>query len=111
MDEIKEKSDNTCISTLREKDQYIAIKVSVLAFILFLAVPLSVKLVILDPQVEESDVETVVEPLQMITFECDAKGRPAPQISYTWLPFNETESGQVCLYPCHAMCIFINVFT
>ncbi|VDK87367.1 unnamed protein product [Litomosoides sigmodontis] len=57
-------------------------------------VPLSVKLVIFDPQVRESDAETVVEPLQMITFKCDAKGRPAPQISYTWLPFNETGSGQ-----------------
>ncbi|CAG9535199.1 unnamed protein product, partial [Cercopithifilaria johnstoni] len=57
-------------------------------------VPLSVKLVILDPQVGESDTETIVEPLQTITFKCDAKGRPAPQISYTWLPFNETESGQ-----------------
>nr|CDP99895.1 BMA-DIG-1, isoform e [Brugia malayi] len=57
-------------------------------------VPLSVKLVILDPQVEDGSTETVVEPLKTIIFKCDAKGRPAPQISYTWLPFNETESGQ-----------------
>uniref|UniRef100_A0A1I8E9B7 Fibronectin type III domain-containing protein n=1 Tax=Wuchereria bancrofti TaxID=6293 RepID=A0A1I8E9B7_WUCBA len=57
-------------------------------------VPLSVKLVVLDPQVEDGSTETVVEPLKTIIFKCDAKGRPAPQISYTWLPFNETESGQ-----------------
>ncbi|VDN92224.1 unnamed protein product [Brugia pahangi] len=57
-------------------------------------VPLSVKLVILDPQVEDGSTETVIEPLKTIIFKCDAKGRPAPQISYTWLPFNETESGQ-----------------
>ncbi|VBB26357.1 unnamed protein product [Acanthocheilonema viteae] len=57
-------------------------------------VPLSVKLIILDPEVKETDTETVVEPLQTIKFKCDSKGRPAPQISYSWLPFNETESGQ-----------------
>lgn len=68
-----------------------------ITYIHFSAVPLSVKLVILDPQVEEEETETVVEPLKTIIFKCDAKGRPAPQISYTWLPLNETESGQVCL--------------
>ncbi|MCP9259541.1 Mesocentin [Dirofilaria immitis] len=57
-------------------------------------VPLSVKLIILDPQVKAGDTETIVEPLKAIIFKCDAKGRPAPQISYTWLPFNESESGQ-----------------
>ncbi|VDK64046.1 unnamed protein product [Onchocerca ochengi] len=57
-------------------------------------IPLSVKLVVLDPQVREGDTETIVEPRQTIIFKCDAKGRPAPQISYTWLPFNDTESGQ-----------------
>lgn len=73
----------------------------------FSAIPLSVKLVVLDPQVREGDTETIVEPRQTIIFKCDAKGRPAPQISYTWLPFNDTESGQVylqlsklCIYEC-----------
>lgn len=69
----------------------------------FSAVPLSVKLVILDPKIEEGDKETVVDPLKTITFKCDAKGRPAPHISYTWLPFNETESGQVCFLFIHAV--------
>lgn len=38
--------------------------------------------------------ETIVEPKQSIRFRCVVEGRPAPTVSYTWLPFNETESGQ-----------------
>ncbi|VDM96837.1 unnamed protein product, partial [Thelazia callipaeda] len=57
-------------------------------------VPLTIKLIIMDPPVQEGSFETTIEPLQMISFTCQAEGRPAPQISYTWLPFNETESGQ-----------------
>ncbi|VDK48392.1 unnamed protein product, partial [Anisakis simplex] len=57
-------------------------------------IPLTVQLLIIDPQISETDEETIVEPLQTIRFKCIAEGRPTPQIFYTWLPFNETESGQ-----------------
>lgn len=48
---------------------------------------------IIDPKPTEGE-ETVVEPKQVITFRCVAEGRPAPTASYTWLPFNNTESGE-----------------
>uniref|UniRef100_A0A183EM71 Ig-like domain-containing protein n=1 Tax=Gongylonema pulchrum TaxID=637853 RepID=A0A183EM71_9BILA len=57
-------------------------------------IPLTVKLDVSYPEVREGDRETIVEPLRTIRFKCVARGRPVPQISYTWLPFNETESGQ-----------------
>ncbi|KHN88307.1 Mesocentin [Toxocara canis] len=57
-------------------------------------IPLTVELVIVDPRIRPTDVETIVEPLQNIRFKCVAEGRPTPQIFYSWLPFNETESGQ-----------------
>lgn len=57
-------------------------------------IPLSVKLEVVDPKVEEGDDETVVEPRQLIQFRCVVEGRPMPTVSYSWLPFNETESGE-----------------
>lgn len=52
-----------------------------------------VKLEIVNPS-EVGKEETIVEPQQSIKFRCVAEGRPAPELSYTWLPFN-TESGEV----------------
>uniref|UniRef100_A0A915BJG8 VWFA domain-containing protein n=1 Tax=Parascaris univalens TaxID=6257 RepID=A0A915BJG8_PARUN len=57
-------------------------------------IPLSVELVIVNPMIRDTDEETTVEPMQNIRFKCVAEGRPTPQILYSWLPFNETESGQ-----------------
>uniref|UniRef100_A0A183G3Q2 Protein-tyrosine-phosphatase n=1 Tax=Heligmosomoides polygyrus TaxID=6339 RepID=A0A183G3Q2_HELPZ len=56
-------------------------------------IPLSVRLEITDPPVSESDTETEVDPAQPIHFRCVADGRPAPSVSYSWLPMNSTESG------------------
>uniref|UniRef100_A0A9J2PYA6 Fibronectin type III domain protein n=1 Tax=Ascaris lumbricoides TaxID=6252 RepID=A0A9J2PYA6_ASCLU len=57
-------------------------------------IPLTVELVVVNPPIRDTDEETTVEPLQNIRFKCVAEGRPTPQILYSWLPFNETESGQ-----------------
>ncbi|VDL79232.1 unnamed protein product, partial [Nippostrongylus brasiliensis] len=58
-------------------------------------VPLAVRLEISDPSVGDSDTETEVEPAQPIHFRCVADGRPMPSVSYSWLPMNSTESGDV----------------
>ncbi|KAI1721109.1 fibronectin type III domain-containing protein [Ditylenchus destructor] len=59
-------------------------------------IPLTVKLIILEPTVAEP--ETVVEPRQPIRFHCISEGRPKPSVFYTWLPLNDTESGQEPVY-------------
>uniref|UniRef100_A0AC35F5C1 Uncharacterized protein n=1 Tax=Panagrolaimus sp. PS1159 TaxID=55785 RepID=A0AC35F5C1_9BILA len=56
-------------------------------------IPLLVRLEVIDPPTVEGE-ETVVEPKQVITFRCVAEGRPGPTVSYTWLPLNNTESGE-----------------
>lgn len=48
---------------------------------------------VIDPETKEGE-ETVVDPKQEIRFRCVAEGRPAPTVSYSWLPFNNTESGE-----------------
>lgn len=48
----------------------------------------------IDPQ-RVGDEELVVDPGQEIRFRCVAEGRPAPSLSYTWLPIDNAESGQV----------------
>jgi hypothetical protein len=55
---------------------------------------LTVKLELIDPQ-RVGDEEIVVDPGQEIRFRCVAEGRPAPSLSYTWLPVDGAESGQV----------------
>jgi hypothetical protein len=62
----------------------------------FLVIPLSVKLELINPQ-RVGDEEIVVDPGQEIRFRCVAEGRPAPSLSYTWLPVDNAESGQVSL--------------
>lgn len=62
-------------------------------FFYFLDIPLLVRLEVIDPPTVEGE-ETVVEPKQVITFRCVAEGRPGPTVSYTWLPLNNTESGE-----------------
>ncbi|KAI6201744.1 hypothetical protein M3Y96_00874900 [Aphelenchoides besseyi] len=57
-------------------------------------IPLTVKLELIDPVLEDGAKEVVVEPAQPIRFRCIAEGRPTPAISYTWLPLNNSESGQ-----------------
>jgi hypothetical protein len=64
--------------------------------VLFLDIPLTVKLELIDPE-KSGDEELVVEPGQVIKFRCVAEGRPAPTLSYTWLPIDNAESGQVTL--------------
>lgn len=54
------------------------------------------KLEVIEPEVEEGVEETEVEPKQQVKFRCIAEGRPAPSVFYTWLPSNQTESGEVC---------------
>lgn len=51
------------------------------------------KLEVIYPETKEGE-ETVVDPKQEIKFRCVAEGRPAPTVSYSWLPFNNTESGE-----------------
>uniref|UniRef100_A0A914S2I2 Ig-like domain-containing protein n=1 Tax=Parascaris equorum TaxID=6256 RepID=A0A914S2I2_PAREQ len=58
------------------------------------------KKLIVNPMIRDTDEETTVEPMQNIRFKCVAEGRPTPQILYSWLPFNETESGQVMSHFC-----------
>lgn len=60
-------------------------------------IPLTVRLELIDPQLPDGEEEVTVEPAQPIRFRCVAEGRPAPAISYTWLPMNNSESGQVRL--------------
>uniref|UniRef100_A0A915EU82 Uncharacterized protein n=1 Tax=Ditylenchus dipsaci TaxID=166011 RepID=A0A915EU82_9BILA len=59
-------------------------------------IPLKVKLEVLEPEI--SAEETIVEPKQPIRFRCIVEGRPKPSVFYTWLPFNDTESGQEPIY-------------
>lgn len=58
-------------------------------------VPLTVRLEVLDPEVDEG-TDTLVEPAQPIHFRCIVDGRPRPSVFYSWLPVNTTqESGDV----------------
>lgn len=65
-----------------------------------LDIPLTVKLELVDPQRAEAE-EIVVDPNQEIRFRCVAKGRPAPTLSYVWLPVDNSETGQVVLFSTH----------
>ncbi len=73
-------------------------------------VPLTVRLVITDPPIEDEATETTViigcspsihslfqvEPSQPIHFHCLVNGRPMPTVVYSWLPLNTTaDSGDV----------------
>uniref|UniRef100_A0A0R3PSV6 protein-tyrosine-phosphatase n=1 Tax=Angiostrongylus costaricensis TaxID=334426 RepID=A0A0R3PSV6_ANGCS len=58
-------------------------------------IPLAVHLEISDPHIDDSITETEVDPAQPIHFRCVAEGRPMPSVSYSWLPINSTESGDV----------------
>lgn len=55
---------------------------------------MTVRLVILQPTVADGAKETLVEPNEAIVFKCVAEGKPTPTVAFTWLPFNETQSGQ-----------------
>lgn len=57
---------------------------------------MTVKLELIDPE-RVGDEELVVDPGQTIRFRCVAEGRPAPSLSYTWLPVENDDSGQVKL--------------
>lgn len=59
---------------------------------LYLDIPLKINLRILKPELQN---ETIIDPKEPISFDCIVEGRPKPSVFYTWLPFNDSASGEV----------------
>lgn len=69
-------------------------------FLVFLDIPLKIQLRTLLPKpksVGDPVDGVVVDPRAQIRFECVAEGRPKPDVFYTWLPINDSSSGEVGL--------------